>query len=127
MRFGRTPVIGICLVLCVALASQGAFAGMSGPVSVKKSRPTARQMDVETLKAAFAREGVAGKLRSLGYEPDIVAGQIDKLSDEELRELATDIENVQTGDGAVYSVLLLVMLALFIVWLGYFIVDHRYM
>lgn len=113
MRFGKTVVTLVSLALCLVLAPRGALAGMSGPASIKDTRATDRQLEVEKVRLALSSDKVRERLLDMGYDADRLSDSLDKLDKQELADVAADLEGLQSGGDAI--VLLLLIIALFMI------------
>jgi len=95
-----------------------------------------RKLDPESSRSvvdrALEREAVRDKLQMLGYTVDEIQARLDRLSDEQIQEMAERIEQVKAGghlglgDLDVAVLILLVVLApiLAVVWLAFMLVGH---
>lgn len=120
MRTRNTPMF---LVLGL-IALVGAMPALAGPVPSKMAADQTvadRDADLATVHGAFEVEGVAAALEAQGFTRDEAQARIEQLSDEDLRALAGNVEQIQAagitqeqwhwiGIGALAILLLLVLL-----------------
>lgn len=93
--------IGVALALAFLL---GCFPpqAMARPVPSMAShgaQPSPRQAAEAKVLRLLAEEQVAQALTDAGLKPDQIRSRLDRLSDEQLQQLADHLETVQAGEG----------------------------
>lgn len=120
MRTRKAPLF---LVLGL-IALVGAMPALAGPVPSKTAADQTvadRAADLATVRGALETEGVAAALEAQGFTRDEAQARIAQLSDEDLRALAGNVEQIQAagitqdqwlwiGVGALAILLLLILL-----------------
>jgi hypothetical protein len=91
--------IAIILVVSMALISivpraEAAFISSDESFSYNK-----RQQDTATIKKTLEQKLVKHKLINLGYSEDEVKARLDKLSENELHKVATQLDSIKAGGG----------------------------
>lgn len=79
-----------------------------------------RTGDIDKINLILAQEEVKDKLVSLGYSEEEIQDKLSSLTDEEINHLASSLDSVQSGSGAlglVIGVLIIVALVLLILHL----------
>ena len=74
-----------------------------------------RGHDLEVVRQAMELKTVKTRLLALGYTPEDVSARLAQLNDEELHQLAVEIDSVQTAGDALGLVIGLVILAILVV------------
>jgi len=79
-----------------------------------------RAADIAKVQKALETKELQQRLLDYGLTPDETAARIDKLSDEQLHQLASNLDSVQTGGDSVLGVLFaLAIIALLVVLIIY--------
>lgn len=75
-----------------------------------------RDQDMQTIKKALENKLVTQRLQDLGFSDQEIQDRMDQLSDQEVHNLATQIDSVSQGGifGVVIAVLVIVILVLVI-------------
>lgn len=81
--------------------------------------PTARAADIQTVENALKSEAVKTRLQAMGMSESEVRSRLDKLSDREIRQLASQLDALNPGGdgGFVIGLLVVAVLVLVIVYL----------
>ena len=93
--------VGVALAVALMLGCLPS-AAMAKPVPSMASdaaRPTGRQAREAQVLRLLAEDQVAEALADAGLSPDEVRSRLDKLSDEQLEQLAQNLETIQAGQG----------------------------
>jgi hypothetical protein len=104
-------------VLSVAIVNMGFMSAASaGIVDTSALVSTARDADLSAIRAKLDREDVRARMQEMGVDAAAVDARLASLSDRELHQLATDMQNAPAGGdalallGAVFLVLLVLEL-----------------
>jgi hypothetical protein len=108
------------LIALMALAPyQVAQAGMIGTEQAVVA--AASQAERDTVLNFVTRSDVASQLQSLGLDPSTAKDRVNAMSDQEVQQIAAQIDSLPAGGDAVGVVLLiLVLAAIWYVWRGGF-------
>jgi hypothetical protein len=117
VNYMRLSVKTIAIILAANLLAlglvQSAGAGViSTESAIEMQERTAR---IERINSVLARDNVQSQMIRLGVQPEVAAARIASLSDSELRQLETRMNELPAGgDGAltVLGIVLLVLLVL---------------
>lgn len=102
----RLTLVAVLLAGCF-LAPGATWASLI-PSKAEPAPPPARDADVETIRQVLARGEVARALAARGLAADEVEGRLARLSDEDVRSLASHVEQIQAaGDVPRYIWILL--------------------
>jgi len=93
-RIDRILALGLSLALLCAV--QPALAAPI-PSEPEDEAPTGRASDEAVVKDVLIQEQVADALASFGLTNDEVESRLAKLSDEDLRHLASNLEQIQAA------------------------------
>lgn len=111
----------LVIYLVVALLAISTFAGPADAMFIPaaahqdmtetKAVSTSRASDMAKIQMAFESKILQQKLMDYGLSPEETMARVNKLSDEQIHQLATNADSLQAGgDGEVLVVLLLVVL-----------------
>lgn len=89
----------IAALLCITMA-QSALAGFSPSISTSTSQ-NIRANDLMSIQTELEKDAVAQRLADLGFSSDEVNARLDKLSDEQLHQVAMDLDQLRTGGSAI--------------------------
>ena len=89
--------------------------GASGSPAVSASRT----YDLARIQVTLESKVVQQKLMDYGLTPDVTMARINKLSDEQIHQLATNTDALQAGGDAIGTLVGLVLLAILVVVLIY--------
>lgn len=119
----------LAIYLAVALLAISTFAGpaeamfMPSVPSQNAAAPPAasadRSADLAKIQAALESKIVQQKLMDYGLSPEETMARVNKLSDEQISQLATHTDSLQAGGDPVDLAIGLVILALLVVLLIY--------
>lgn len=112
----------ICIVMAVLMSNVPHIAlaeisneMISTAVVVEElGRADAERKIMETVNVAEVR----AKLANMGITPQEISGKLASLSDSELRQMSTQMEEVRYGGDAVVGILVIVLLVLMIIFLA---------
>ena len=116
--------IAILLVVSMAFISivprvQAAFVPSDDSFS-----SSMRQQDIATVKKILEQKLVQQRLKALGYSEQEVTARLDKLSDNELHRLATQLDTLTAGGNGL-SVIVSILVIVGIIALILFITGKR--
>jgi len=124
---GLRHVLHLLIVAFAILGLMPANAGAAVIPADQADPAAARAENLDKLKAVLERQEVAARLADYGLTPDEVSARLDRLSDQQVAELAAQADRINAGGdavGALISILLLILLVLLILHLlGY--IDLR--
>jgi len=111
----RNHRLSLVAVLAVSLfASSVQSAAYAGVISTQQYLTTLdREATRARIDAVLAREEVRGKLEQYGVDPAQTDARLAAMTDQELEQLATDLENMPAG-GSVLAVVGVVFIVLLI-------------
>ena len=105
-----------CLVLAVTtLATPVTFAGQAPLISAEEVaivQPDVRNRHLEKVDAYLSREDVVASLERLGVSKEDAFRRVNTLNDQDLAQLASDVESAPAGGivGAIVFVFLVLLL-----------------
>lgn len=81
--------------------------------------PSLRAADMATVERALASDAVRGKLLKLGFSEQETRSRLDRLTDQEIRQLASEVDALNPGgdSGLLVGLLVVAVLVLLIVYL----------
>lgn len=88
----------------------------SGISAESRSPGVSRAADMKTIQTALESKLLRGRLKAMGLGEKEVDSRLQKLSDQEIHQLASQIDAVRPG-GLVVELLVLVVLVLLVVFL----------
>lgn len=103
----------IIALLFTAIAPATAFAGMIGTDEAIAQESV--DLDREKLERELQRDDVRSELERLGVNPDEAVDRVAAMTNEEIRELTTDLDQHPAGAGVGATVLLLVIIIILLV------------
>jgi hypothetical protein len=83
-----------------------------------------RAADMAKIQMAFESKILRQKLMDYGLSPEEAMARVNKLSDEQIHQLATNTDSLQAGGDGVDVLVSLLVLAILVVVLIY-LLDHR--
>lgn len=90
-------------------------------ISPDKNQPTPREIDELKVRRALENKIVAGRLMSHGLSSDEVSAKLNRMSDEQVHQMASLADKIPAGGdaglGIVIAILVIVALVLLIVFL----------
>jgi hypothetical protein len=98
-------------LLTLSLHLPAAHAGMIGTEAVVNAAQA--QQDRQRLQSALSRDDVQAQLLARGVDPAQVQARVDSLTDEEMQNLATNMDQLPAG-GSVVGALVLIFLVLLV-------------
>ncbi|MDD5303098.1 MAG: PA2779 family protein [Elusimicrobia bacterium] len=88
----------------------------SGIATDAPAPSVSRASDMKTISTALESKALRGRLKAMGLGDKEVESRLGKLSDQEIHQLATQIDAVRPG-GLVVEVLVIVVLVLLVIYL----------
>lgn len=127
-RKGSLRHVVYALIISVGILGLMPSGAGAAVIPADQADPSAaRTENLAKLKAMLERQEVAARLQDYGLTPEEVGSRLDRLSDEQIAELAAQTDAINAGGDAVgtlISIALLVLLVLLILHLlGY--IDLR--
>lgn len=107
--------------------SQKLFAGFS-PSEVIPKQESDRTSDIKKIQKVLEMKKVEEKLKELGFSTNEIQKRLDKLSDDQIHELALHLDRLQVGGDAGWVIvfLLIAILGVLVLYLsGYRLVLRR--
>ncbi|HVR42793.1 MAG TPA: PA2779 family protein [Thermoanaerobaculia bacterium] len=83
--------------LTLLLTALPALAGPAPSKTAADQTVTARQADLTTVRSALEIERVAGALEAQGFTAEQIDSRVAALSDDDLRALARNVEQIQAA------------------------------
>jgi uncharacterized membrane protein len=112
-----STLVGPAEAMLLPAASDAQHAGQS-------AQSLDRSADIAKIQKALETKELRQRLLDYGLTPDETATRIDKLSDEQLHRLASNLDSVQAGGDAISFLLGLAIIALLVV-LIIFLLEGR--
>jgi hypothetical protein len=103
-------LVAVCLMICAPLApAQAGIVGTDTAISM-----TERADAVSRISAVLMRDDVRNQLESLGVDPADAMDRVDALTDSELAQLQSSLDQMPAGGDvlAILGVMLVVLLVL---------------
>jgi len=96
--------VGVALAVALLLACfpTSADAKMVGSLASRSPQLTPRQAKEAQVARLLAEKKVAEALASAGLTPEQVRSRLDRLDDQQLEELARNLESIEAGKGGAY-------------------------
>jgi hypothetical protein len=121
--FYARPLASYLIAMVLAISTlAGPAEAMHIPVSpdVPQAAPVSdRALDVAKIQKALETKELQQRLLDHGLTPEETAARIDKLSDEQLHRLASNLDSIQAGGDPLGFVLGVVIIALLVVLIIY--------
>ena len=115
--FLRSRYIGLALGLALVLGCfpTPAWARMVGSLDSSGDTPSPRQMQEARIQRLLAQTEVTRALERAGLNADEIGQRLDRLDDQQLEKLASNLETIRAGKGGAYllagiAVLLIIVL-----------------
>ncbi|TFG88196.1 MAG: hypothetical protein E4H17_02755 [Gemmatimonadales bacterium] len=114
--FLRSRYIGLALGLALVLGCfpSSASARMVGSLDSGGETPTSRQVQEAHVQRLLAQAEVTQALEKAGLNADEIGQRLDRLDDQQLQKLASNLETVEAGKGGAYVLIGIAVLLLFI-------------
>jgi hypothetical protein len=81
--------------------------------------PSIRQQDLQKIQAILEKKVISQKLKEFGLTPEEVTSKLSQLSDEEIHQIASRIDELQAGGDAVGLLIGLLIIALLVILILY--------
>jgi hypothetical protein len=107
--------VSIVAVLSMAVLNTGLMqSAQAGVVETGVLVPSVRDAHMASIQTQLARQDVRGELARLGVEPTAIEGRLAALSESELAELATSMEEAPAGGDGLLALIGVVFVVLLI-------------
>lgn len=110
----RITAIGLLSLMGLLSVAPRAAAGFV-PSRAAEREAFDREADMQAVRSSLENKMVAGRLRDLGYSTDEIDARLLRLNDAEVHKLATHLEDLQSGSGALGAVLTVLLIVLVVV------------
>ncbi len=100
------------------------YAGFS-PSEVISMLSFERSSDLEKIRKVLEMKMVRERLRELGFTPDEVEKSLSQLSDQQIHQLALNIDELQVGGGSGWAILIVILLIAIVVGVIIYVSGHR--
>jgi len=106
----------VLLVLTMAILSMVPPVDASFISSMHPQNQTAHDQDLRTISKALEQKMVKERLHDLGYTDQEIRDRLNQLSDQEIHDLAVQIEALEQGGvlGVIISILVIILLVILI-------------
>ncbi|MBM4339070.1 MAG: hypothetical protein FJ110_05970 [Deltaproteobacteria bacterium] len=84
-----------------------------------------RASDLEKVRKVLEMKMVGEKLKELGFTPEEVEKKLSQLSDQQIHQLALNIDQLQVGGSSGWVILIVVLLIVIIVGVVIYVSGHR--
>jgi hypothetical protein len=101
--FRKIVTVYMISALLIITTAQGAVAGFS-PSPGTAASPDTRADHLVSIQAELDKDAVARKLSELGFSSDEIGSRLESLSDEQLHQVAMDLDQLRTGGDAVSAI-----------------------
>jgi hypothetical protein len=116
MRSALVALLCRTMIVCLMSLSYQSTAGMIG---TGQAAGIASAQDARThIQATLARAELANQLQIMGIDPKTVQDRVAALTDDEARNLASDLHNVPAGASGGWA-LVIIVLVIFGFWWWY--------
>ena len=119
----RTVVKGlacyVALTFFVLIVAEKAYAGFS-PSGMMVLSSIERTADVNKIRNLLESKVVTEKLKQLGFNKEEIQTRLDQLTDQQLHQVALQVDQLKVGGdgGIVIGILVVVVLVLLIIYLA---------
>ncbi|MDP2969286.1 MAG: PA2779 family protein [Deltaproteobacteria bacterium] len=100
------------------------YAGFS-PSEVISMLSFERSSDLEKIRKVLEMKMVREKLKDLGFAPDEIENRLSQLSDQQIHQLALNIDELQVGGGSGLAILIVILLIAIVVGVIIYVSGHR--
>ncbi len=94
--------------------------GAMAPSALTASSATERAADLERIQSALETKVVKERLASLGFTAEEINAKFERLSDQQIHQLALQIDDLRVGKDAGGVIIALLIIALIVVAVLYF-------
>jgi len=84
-----------------------------------------RASDLEKVRKVLEMKMVREKLKELGFTPEEVEKKLSQLSDQQVHQLALNIDQLQVGGSSGWVILIVVLLIVVIIGVVIYVSGHR--
>lgn len=84
-----------------------------------------RSSDLEKIRKVLEMKMVREKLKELGFNPEEVEKKLSQLSDQQVHQLALNIDQLQVGGSSGWVILIVVLLIVVIIGVVIYVSGHR--
>ena len=108
----KPEFVGVALALALMLGCfpSAAMARPVGSMPSEGAQPTGRQAREAQVVRLLAEQQVAEALTKAGLDVEQVRSRLDKLSDQQLEQLAQQLETIQAGKGTAIALAVLAII-----------------
>lgn len=122
VRFGGLRNVSFALIVALGLIGMVPRTGLAGVIPADESAANSalRAENIVKIQTALERKEIAAKLSDYGLTPNEVSARVDKLSDEQVTELASQVDQINAGgdgEGLLISIIVLVLVVALVIWL----------
>jgi len=121
---GRMRKVAFALVFALSVLGMIPSVGSAGVINPAETERAddLRTENMEKIKSVIEREEVATRLADYGLTPEEVETRMESLTDEQVSELAANLDDLSSGEGPL-ELALTIILVILIVWLILRILD----
>jgi hypothetical protein len=101
-----------------------AFAGFS-PSEAVSMLSFDRSSDLEKIRKVLEMKMVGERLRELGFTPAEIEKKLSQLSDQQIHQLALNIDQLQVGGSSGWVILIVILLIAVVVGVIIYVSGHR--
>jgi hypothetical protein len=121
-RFGSLRNVSFALIIALGLIGMLPRIGTAGVIGTDEAVANAslRTQNIAKIQTALERQEIAARLSDYGLTPDEVSARLDKLSDQQVTEIAAQVDKINAGGdagGLLITILVVVLLVVLILWL----------
>ena len=117
LRRYRIYIAWPLMVLMMSMALPMGYARAALVTTEQAIERSDAAVDRAEIKSLLSRDDIKGQLAAMGVNADEAAARIDSLSDAEVAEIASRIDGLPAGQGAVgIAVILLIIVIIFLIW-----------
>jgi len=121
-RFGGLRNVSFALIIALGLIGVMPRIGVAGliPTNEAAAASSLRIENIAKIQTALERKEIAARLSDYGLTPDEVSARLDKLSDQQVTELASQVDKINAGGdagGLLITILVVILIVALILWL----------
>ena len=128
VRLPLTKYISLYLVVALFIISivPRAEAGFS-PSEIIALAQAERSVDIENIQKVLEVKAVGERLRQLGLAKDEIQTRLAQLSDQQIHQVAQQLDNIKLGQGDAGTAIIVILLILILIVVVLKVTGHKVM